>query len=317
MIDLRAESIVVQFIKDLIAFFTLTGIAALGELVNEMAGVLVLCIEGALWIGALVAFIVAFFTENLMLAILAAIAASLLVYLLYGYVSLLHNVDQVYAGIAINLICYGASFYIYRSIFEWKYREVIPHVRVRLPDLEIPYLNEIPILGPAFFRQTLLTYILIFVAFPLAYVVIRKTHIGTVIRAIGEDPTKASTMGIPVNKYRLALLVIGGTLTGISSCMFTLYLSSVYLSRMVAGRGFIIIALIILGKWDTVRTLLACLLYSTLEVLQYRVQVLIGGVFPYQFVLMLPYLATITALGVFGRKIKPPASLGKTYVKLR
>ncbi len=309
--------IVSQFLKDLIAFSTLIGLATLGELLNEKVGVLNLSIDGALWIGALMTFITAYFTGSITIAILVAIGSSLSIYLLFGYMTLVKNVDQVYTGVAINLICYGVCFYIYRSIFEWGIRDASPHINVSLSDIEIPYLSQIPIIGYMLFRQTILTYLFLFLIIPLIYFIIKKTIIGIIIKAIGEDPEKAETLGINVNRYRFIILMNAGILTGISSTMFVLYFSNVYLTEMVAGRGFIAIALIILGKWELIPTILACLFYSSLEALQYRVITLISGLFPYQFILMLPYLATIIALGAVGRKVKPPASLGKTRTRTK
>ncbi len=310
-------TVVAQLLKDTIAFSTLIGIATLGEMLDEIAGVLNLAIEGALWMGALMTFVAAYFSHSIPIAIIVAVSTSVMIYLLFGYLVIVKGFDQVYTGVAVDLICYGASFYIYRTVFEWKLREVTPHINIALSDIPLPYLSQIPVIGYVLFSQTVLTYVFLFVIMPTVYIIVKKTKIGIIMKAIGESPEKADMLGINVIKYRFVVLLVAGILTGISSTMFTLYFSNVYLTEMVQGRGFIAIALIILGGWEPLKTMLAVLFYSGLEALQYRVIALLGGVFPYQFILMLPYVATIAALGVVGRKVRPPASLGKIYVKTR
>jgi len=293
--------------------------AGLGELLVEKTGMLNISIEGTLWLSSLAAFIINYYYGNPYYGVFVGMFVGMLYYLLFGLFSIYIGLNQVLIGVALNLFAYGSTFYIYRFVFEWRERTTIPSVKTLMDDLRIPFLSDAPFLGGVLFNQPITVYGL-YILIPLAYYLLNKTMYGLYITSIGENPEASDRLGISVFKYRLLCLCLGGLLVGLGGSIFTTYLSNIYLDQMIAGRGFIVIALLILGSWTPLKTIGAILLYSFIDAFQYRFQALFASLMtfiPYQFVLMLPYLTTIIALTVIGRKIKPPAWLGKHYTRIK
>ncbi len=293
--------------------------AGLGELLVEKAGMLNISIEGTLWLSSLFAFTINYYYGNPYYGVVIGIAIGVFYYLFFGLLTMYVGLNQVLVGVALNLFAYGSTFYIYRFIFEWKERTLIPSISTPMNDLRIPILSEVPLLGNIFFNQPIVIYIL-YIAIPVIYYFLNKTMYGLYIISIGENPEASYRLGIPVFKYRLSCLCIGGALVGLGGSIFTTYLSNIYLDQMIAGRGFIVIALLILGSWSPLKVVGAILLYSFVEAFQYRFQALFSSLMvfiPYQFILMLPYLTTIIALVIVGKRIKPPTWLGKQYIRIK
>lgn len=144
-------------------------------------------------------------------------------------------------------------------------------------DIKIPFLSEMPLLGYIFFNQPLIVYIF-YIVFPIITILLNKTIYGLYITSIGENPEVSDKIGISVFKYRLTCLFIGGAFVGLGGSIFTTYLSNIYLDHMIAGRGFIVIALLILGSWSPLKTIGAIILYSFVEAFQYRFQTLFASI---------------------------------------
>uniref|UniRef100_A0A7C5XJR9 ABC transporter permease n=1 Tax=Ignisphaera aggregans TaxID=334771 RepID=A0A7C5XJR9_9CREN len=314
MIDLIHD-----FLRAVIRVSVPLGYAGLGELLVEKSGLLNISIEGTLWLSALFAFIVNYYYENPYYGILTGMFIGIIYYLIFGFLSMYVGLNQVLVGVALNLFAYGSTFYIYRFVFEWRERVSIPSIKSLMNDIKIPFLSEMPLLGYIFFNQPLIVYIF-YIVFPIIIILLNKTIYGLYITSIGENPEVSDKIGISVFKYRLICLFIGGAFVGLGGSIFTTYLSNIYLDHMIAGRGFIVIALLILGSWSPLKTIGAIILYSFVEAFQYRFQTLFASIMvflPYQFVLMLPYLTTVIVLIVIGRRIKPPSWLGKQYTRVK
>jgi len=303
-----------------IRILTPLALAALGELIVERSGVLNLSIEGIMLFGAFVGFIATYYTNDPWIGILSAMGIGILLALIFGVLTVLLALDQIIVGLSMNILAMGATFFFYRAIFGWYVSPVPPHVKTLIREVPIPGLSMIPIIGQALFNQTVFTYLLLFVLIPLTYFVLYKTRIGLHLRACGEDPLVADYLGINVYKYRFMALVVEGILGGIAGALLSISQYNMFLDNMTAGRGYIAVALVILGRWDPLRMLLGAILYAFVDAFQLRIQaagVIVTAWFPYQFALMLPYVVALIALILFGRRIRGPRSLAKPYRRVK
>lgn len=308
----------VGYLSASLRILTPIGLAAVGELIVERSGILNLSVEGIMLMGAFVGFITTFYTGNPLLGLFAAGAVGLVLALVFGLLTVSAGLDQVLMGIALNLFVLGTTFFLYRAVFGWYVSPIPPHVKTLIEPIAIPVLSSIPVIGPILFNQLALTYVLI-ALIPVTAYVLNSTKIGLHLRACGENPQVADYMGINVYLYRYAALAFEGVLAGIAGSLYTISLYDMFLDNITAGRGFVAVAMVILGQWSPWKTLFATFFYSMVEALQLRIQALglISAWFPYQFALMLPYLTTIVALAVFGRRVKGPEWLAKTFRRLR
>jgi simple sugar transport system permease protein len=277
----------------------------LGELFSERAGILNLGIEGTMFLGAFVGFAVGFTTGSLWLALLAAVFAGVLAGLLMGLLVIQLGVNQHVSGLGLTLLLTGLSLYSYRLIFGE--RSVQPSITT-FPKLS-PF-GETPVLGPIF-DQYALTYIAILLI-PLVAWVLYHTSFGLNIRAVGENPEAADAAGINVFRVRFLALAIAGGLMGAGGAFLSLAQLGSFIFGIIAGRGWVCIALIIFANWQPVRVLWGALLFGGVSALQLRLQST-GVKLPYELFLALPYIATILALALAGRNASAPSALLKPY----
>ena len=286
--------------------------ATIGELYNERAGVLNLGIEGIMFLGAFVGFAVAAQAEQagwngyLWLGLLGAIIAGALMALLMGFFSVTLGVNQHVAGLGITLLCTGLSLFGFRLVFGES--SVLPSVD---PFPQYSLFGELPVLG-TIFNQYLLTYIAFFLVVPLAWWVLYRTSLGLQLRAVGENPEAADAAGVNVFRTRYLALVIGGVLMATGGAFLSLAQLGAFSPGIVAGRGWVCIALVIFAKWDPIRALLGALLFGGVFALQLRLQTL-GLNLPFEIFLALPYLVTIIALAIAGRNVNYPGAYLKPY----
>jgi ABC-type uncharacterized transport system permease subunit len=280
-------------------------LGTLGELFSERAGILNLGIEGTMFLGAFVGFTVGFTTGSLWLAFLAAIFAGVLAGLLMGLLVVQLGVNQHVSGLGLTLLLTGLSLFSYRLIFGE--RSVPPSITT-FPKLS-PF-GQIPVLGPIF-EQYALTYIAILLI-PLAAWVFSRTSFGLNIRAVGENPEAADAAGINVFRVRFLALAIAGGLMGAGGAFLSLAQLGSFIFGIIAGRGWVCIALIIFANWQPIRVLWGALLFGGVSALQLRLQST-GLKLPYELFLALPYIATILALALAGRNASAPSALLKPY----
>ncbi len=277
----------------------------LGELFSERAGVLNLGIEGTMFLGAFVGFAVAFHTESLWLGVLAAILAGMLSGLLMSLLTVRLGVNQHVSGLGITMLWTGVSLFSFRLVFgESKVQPSIDTFS------QIPLFGNIPVLGPIF-TQYLLTYIGILLI-PVVWWVIMRTRFGLQIRAVGENPEAADAAGLNVYAIRTYALMIGGALMAVGGAFLSLAQLGAFTFGIVAGRGWVCIALIIFANWNAVQVLWGALIFGGVQALQLRLQTL-GFKLPYELFLSLPYLVTILALALAGRSISAPSAILKPY----
>lgn len=307
----------IEVITGLIAITVTTAtpllLAGFGELLVENSGVLNISVEAQLLLAAFSAYITTLFTESTWLGLLMACLSALLLNLLFGILTISFRLDQILVGISLNIMIMGLTVYIFRTLVG--FRTAVPTVSNTIPQIAIPLLSSIPILS-GFFVHNPFTYLALFVFPPLFYLLLYGTQVGLKIRAIGENPLYATFMGVDVNQYRYALLVLEGIMVGLAGSLYTIYINTLFLENMTGGKGFLVIALVILSAWNPVYLLPAALFFSFMHLLSYLFQA-IGVQVPFQLALLLPYLAAIILLAIAGRKVKPPSSLAKPFERVR
>ncbi|MBG6055969.1 simple sugar transport system permease protein [Salinibacterium sp. CAN_S4] len=284
---------------------------ALGGVISERVGVVNVAIEGQLLAGAFASAVVASLTQSLIAGLLAAIVAGVLVSFVLATFSIRYIVDQVIVGVVLNVLVIGLTSFLFSKVLSPN--SDVLNSPPRFDRLPIPLLGEIPIIGPVLFRQTIIIYIM-YVAIAVVWFALFKTKWGLRLRAVGEHPQAADTVGINVNRTRFWNVSLAGAIAGLGGAYFTLGSVGAFNKEMTAGAGFIALAAVIFGRWDPIRATLAALLFGFASNLQ-SVLSIVGSPVPSQFMLMLPYLVTIFAVAGLVGQVRAPAASGKAYVK--
>ena len=231
---------------------------ALGGVLSERAGVVNVAIEGQLLAGAFSSAVVASATGNPYLGLLAAMVAGALVAMVLAAFSLKYLVDQVIVGVVLNVLVIGLTSFLYSQVLAPSKNLNSPDV---FPQLDIPFLSEIPIIGPVLFRQTIIVYVMYF-AIAIVYFGLFRTKWGLRVRAVGEHPQAADTVGINVNRTRFVSVTLGGVVSGFGGAYFTLGAVGAFNKEMTNGMGFIALAAVIFGQWHPIKATLAALLFG-------------------------------------------------------
>lgn len=283
---------------------------ALGGVISERVGVVNVAIEGQLLAGAFVSALVASATGSAYVGLIGAMIAGVLVSMVLAVFSIRYIVDQVIVGVVLNVLVTGLTSFLYSQVLA---RSDSLSRGVRFPQLDIPVLSQIPIVGPVFFRQTIIVY-LMYVAIALVFYGLFRTRWGLRLRSVGEHPQAADTVGIKVNATRFWNVSLAGAIAGLGGAYFTLGSLGNFQKEMTAGAGFIALAAVIFGRWDPIRATLAALLFGFASNLQ-NVLGAIGSPVPSEFMLMLPYIVTIFAVAGLVGQSRGPAASGKPYIK--
>ncbi|MEN6490992.1 MAG: ABC transporter permease [Rectinema sp.] len=288
-------------------------LASLGEMFNQRAGIFNLGCEGIMSMGAFLGFMSAYYLQNTamvpyanLIGIAAAGIAGALLGLLFALVTVTFHAPQGIAGIGLQMLGTGTAGTLFRHFVGGV--AGVPGLSNR----PIPLLSEIPFIGPVFFNMNILAYAA-FLFVPVSHYILFKTPWGLKVRAVGTSPRSADTMAINVNRTRYQALAAGGLLAGIAGAYLSLGQAKMFADDIVAGRGFIAVALVYFGRWDPYWILGGSLLFSIAQSLQLSIQVL-GIKFPYEFAVMFPYVLVIVVLA-FTRNsaIKGPSELGVPY----
>ncbi|CAN5433746.1 ABC transporter permease [soil metagenome] len=287
---------------------TVLALAGLGLLINERAGILNLGAEGMMLVAAVAGFACAVHTGSDTLAFLAGAAAGALMAAAFGVLVIWLNSNQVATGLALTL--FGAGFSAFAGI---NYAQAKLTSR---PQFSIPVLADIPFIGPAFFRQHPMVYIAIAFTIALTWF-LYKSRAGLVLRAVGESPESAHALGYPVRRIRMIAVMVGGALCGVAGAYISVVYTPLWVEGMVAGKGWIALALTTFATWRPARILLGAYLFGGVTMLQFHLQGQ-GVEIASQLLSMLPYVATIVVLVLISRnaawiKVNMPASLGKPF----
>ena len=287
---------------------TILAIAALGLLINEKAGIVNLGAEGMMLCAAIAGFATVVHTGNSWLGFAAGMAAGAALAAIFGFLVIWLNTNQYATGLALSL--FGAGFSAFAGI---------KYVQEKLPEqaqYPIPFLADIPLLGLALFRQHPMVYMAVGIAGGLIWFLYR-TRAGLVLRSVGESPESAHALGYPVRRIRLAAVVAGGALCGLAGAYVSVVYTPLWVEGMIAGKGWIALALTTFATWRPARVLLGAYLFGGVTMLQFHLQGL-GVDIPSQFLTMLPYLATIVVLVLISRnplwiRVNMPSSIGKPF----
>lgn len=282
--------------------------AALGELVTEKSGVLNLGVEGMMVMGAIVGFAAVHFSGSATVAVLASMVAGASIAAIFGVLVLVFHASQVPTGLALTIFGIGLSALVGQSMIGVAYDGI--------PQLHIPVISDIPVIGEIFFSQDGLVYLSIFMVFAVMWFM-NKSRAGLILRAVGDSHDAAHAMGYSVIKIRFLAVLFGGAMAGVGGAYLSLAYSPLWVEQMTAGRGWIALALVVFASWKVRRVLLGAYLFGGISILQLHAQAL-GIAVPSQVMSMLPYLATILVLVIISRdrskiKLNAPASLGKPF----
>ena len=285
-------------------------IATLGEIVSERAGILNLGMEGLMSAGAVSAFIVTFTTGNPWLGMLAAILVGMLLSSLHGFVCITLRANQVVSGLALTMLGLGISGL-------WGKPYIGRPLPQRMPRLDISGLSDIPVLGGILFNHDWYVYLSVLIGIVIWFLV-KHTRMGITLRSVGENPKAAESQGISVNRVKYLAVMTGGGLAGMAGAFLSTAYSGSWNEGMVAGRGWIVIALTIFALWRPGGAFLGAYLFGGIFVLQFMLQPL--GVSP-NLLAMLPYISTLLVLLIYGlsksgqRRMSAPTTLGEPYVR--
>jgi ABC-type uncharacterized transport system permease subunit len=284
-------------------------LAGLGELVTEKSGVLNLGVEGMMLMGAVTGYAITTITGNPWLGLAAGAGAGLLMSALFGVLTLTLLANQVATGLSLTIFGIGLSAYVGKPYTS-------ASIPISIDAMPIPGLSRIPILGTAIFSLTPVDY-LTFLLFIVVGWFLYRTRAGLVLRAVGESPAVAHSVGHPVLAVRYGATLFGGAMAGLGGAYYSIINLHTWQENITAGRGWIALALVVFATWRPGRLIIGALLFGVVMALQFYAQG-IGIAIPTQWLAMLPYLATVVVLVIISRnpntiKLNSPASLGKPF----
>ena len=281
----------------------------LGGLVSQKAGIYNFGLEGMMLCGAFFAYYGSFQLGSPWLGLLLAVIVGALLGLLLGYTSIKLRVSQLVIGLGIGIFGLGLTSYLYRLLDQAGEE----HVAILFPSINMPFLRNIPFIGEILFSHNFMVYVSVGLVLLISWF-FNKTTQGLNFKAVGENPQVADTAGVNVHKYQFLAIITSGVLASLGGAFLTLTQTSRFMENLTAGRGWIALAAVILGKYNPWGVLLACFLFGAADAAQMQIQVMSLGI-PYQFLLMIPYILAMLAMaGVVG-KVRAPAAMGKPYIK--
>ena len=303
--ELLTVNVIVGILSSGIRLATPYLYAAIGETFGQRSGVLNLGVDGIMLLGAYAAFYIVFRTQNLLLGLVAAVIVGGVMGLLMAFISVTLQAEQGISGIGIYLFGLGMS--------DLLFQKTIGTVQTisGFPDLAIPFISDIPIFGEIFFSHSIIVYGA-YLLVPVAWFVLNKTTIGLKIRAVGENPEAADSLGVSVAAVRYFTVTLGGVFSGIAGASLSIALLNVFQQNLTAGLGFIAVALVYFGGWRPFGILFGALIFSLVNALQVWVQVL-GIPVPSDLAVMMPYVLTIIVLIFTVQRVRQPAALTRVY----
>ncbi|CAN5256951.1 MAG: ABC transporter permease [Nocardioides sp.] len=284
---------------------------AVGGVIGERAGVVNIAIDGQLLFGAFAAALTSSLTGSPWAGLIAAAAAGALVALILAVFAISYYVDQVIVGVVLNVLLIGVTSFFFDQLLSSDPAKF--NTTARFSSWAVPVLGDIPIIGPVLFRQTLIVYLMYVVVGVVTWALYRSKW-GLRLRAVGEHPKAADTVGINVIRTRYRAIILGGAIAGLGGAFYTLVAVSQFTREMTGGAGYIALAAVIFGRWDPLRATLAALLFGFAQKLQGTLSAINSPV-PSEFMLMLPYVVTLLAVAGLVGKSRAPAADGVPYVK--
>ena len=302
---------IVSLLKRALMMSTPLLFGSIAEVIAERSGMMVTAIEGIFLMGAWAGFVGTYITGNAFIGILCAILAGVTAAAVYGVVCIYLKQHQVVTGTAINVLAAGICTYLQRVFFG------VPTAPLKispLPEIAVPVLSRIPVLGPVLFQQNILTYV-VYLIIPVSYFMLFKTSIGLTIRSTGENPEAVDVAGINVNTVRFLTVLLAGMMGGVAGAFYSVGYLGMFTTNMIGGRGWIAFAICFLGNWNPKGAVIGTVVFGLAEALAIYMQSMGGGGnFPNELFIALPYILTIV-LTVSRKSFNVPAKLGVTYSK--
>ena len=286
-------------------------LGALAEVYAERTGMMICAIEGIFLIGAWGGFVGVYLSGSLVIGLLVAILCGMAMAALYGVVTVYMKQQQVVTGTALNILAAGICSFFQRVLFG------VPTTPLQiqtLPKIAIPLLSKIPVIGPIFFQQNILTY-LAYVLIPVAVFVLYKTSLGLTLRSTGENPEAVDVAGLSVNRIRFLTVLAAGAVGGLAGSFYTVGYLGMFTSGIIGGRGWIAFAICFLGNWNPKGVVFGTLAFGLADAVAIYIQAVSGHtIFPNELVIALPYILTIV-LTIARSNLSVPAKLGVPYAK--
>lgn len=283
--------------------------AGVGEVFLERTGILNIGMEGVMLGGAFFSFAGAYYSDSLVIGLICGMLGGWAVSAIHGFLTIKLGQNQSVSGIALNIFMLGVTSFLYKLMTSGQAYQQIE----TLPNIEIPILSKLPLIGNAFFNQDILTYILYLLIIVIT-IFYKKSAQGLAFTAIGEHPRAADAAGIPVYKYQWIAIAVNGILGGIAGASLVLVQLGKFSENMISGRGYIALAAVILGRYTPFGMFGAALIFGGANALQIRLQAM-GVALPSQALAMLPYVITLIALLLSAKKKSEPESLGVPYIR--
>jgi len=305
---MEASDVLISAALTIITAATPLAFAALGELVVEKAGVLNLGVEGMMIVGAVMAFATGVTTGSAVLAILVGAISGALISVVFGFLVLVMMSNQVATGLALTIFGLGLSALVGHSFVGMTF--------AGLPNLNIPIVSEIPVVGPIIFGQDGMVYLSIIMAVAISWFLTRS-RAGLILRAVGESHDAAHAIGYSVIRIRFVAILFGGAMAGLGGAYLSLVYTPLWVENMTAGRGWISLALVVFAAWRPWRAFFGAYLFGGITIVQLHIQGF-GLAIPSQLLSMLPYLVTIVVLvfisrGSVRQRLSAPGSLGESF----
>lgn len=298
-----------SFLSTLIRMSTPLLIAGLGLVFSANAGIVNIGTEGFMLVGALMGCAGSYWTGSALCGALIAMIATMIFSAVFAFFVLNMEADQTVVGTAINIFASGLTITLNRIIFNTANGVPVISTYEAVP---IPGLSSLPVVG-ALFNQSAVCY-LAFLAVPVVWYIMKKTHVGLEVRAVGENPRASDTLGIHVLRTRWWTILLSGLMSGLAGSYMSMGQLSFFTEGMVSGKGFMALAVVVLGCYSAVGVLGASLIFGAGMALQFRLQAANTGI-PYQIITMLPYLITLVAVCGFIRRSRAPAATAVAYTK--
>lgn len=297
------------FLAGTLSAATVFLLAALGELIAEKAGTLNLGVEGMMAVGAAVGFVVTYQTGSHLIGFALAGIAGMLISLIFALVAITFLANQVATGLAIGILGLGLSAALGKQHESFTVAAPEP--------LTIPLLADLPVLGPAFFQHNIVVYLALLLALFIHYI-LQSTRLGLALRAVGENPVSAAALSYPVKLIRYGAVIFGGLMAGVAGAYAATVYTPLWADGMIAGRGWIAVALVVFGTWRIGRIVLGAYLFGFVSLGELLVQS-VGVAVPSQLLSAMPFIVTIVVLAVISAngtrlRLYAPYSLGETFV---
>lgn len=298
-----------SFLGTLIRMSTPLLIAGLGLLFSASAGIVNIGTEGFMLVGALMGCVGSYWTGSALYGTLIAMLSTMIFSAVFAFFALNMEADQTVVGTGINIFASGLTITLNRIIFNTSSSVPVISTYENAP---IPGLSSLPVVG-TLFNQSVVCY-LAFLMVPVVWYIMKKTHVGLEVRSVGENPRASDTLGINVIRTRWWTILLSGLLSGLAGSYMSMGQLSFFTEGMVSGKGFMALAVVVLGCYSAAGVLGASLLFGAGMALQYRLQAANTGI-PYQIITMLPYAITLIAVCGFIQKSRSPAATGMAYTK--